>query len=137
MCESERETEGGRGRESERRWRSWMCTIGLDMNAPQHSFPHIPFNFNSLIELATLLHALREAFWLTHPFVCKRSLPTNRHRKTTANEQTCKKKKKKLNLAPTHEARGSILDSEFCCQENGRDKVHFASFVWLRIRQGV
>ena len=31
-----------------------MCTIGLDMNAPQHSFPHIPFNFNSLIELATL-----------------------------------------------------------------------------------
>lgn len=34
------------GRERQRRWRrSWMCTIGLDMNAPQHSFPHIPFNF--------------------------------------------------------------------------------------------
>lgn len=90
-CVRVREKDGGRGRESERRWRSWMCTIGLDMNAPQHSFPHIPFNFNSLIELATLLHPLRgEAFSLTHPCVCASGL--HLHRKTTVNEQTCKKK---------------------------------------------
>lgn len=38
----------------------------------------------------------REAFSLTHPCVCKRSLPTNRYRKTTVNEQTCKKLKKSL-----------------------------------------
>lgn len=73
-CVRVREKDGGRGRESERRWRSSMCTIGLDMNAPQHSFPHIPFNFNSLIELATLLHPLREAFSLTP--VCVQAVST-------------------------------------------------------------
>lgn len=44
---------GGEGEEEEEQV-GWLCTIGLDMNAPQHSFPHIPFNFNSLIELVTL-----------------------------------------------------------------------------------
>ncbi len=46
--------EGGGGAEEEEVVGDWLCTIGLDMNAPRHSFPHIPFNFNSLIELATL-----------------------------------------------------------------------------------
>lgn len=46
----ERETET----EVERGWGRGLYTIGLDMNAPRHSFPHIPFNFNSLMELATL-----------------------------------------------------------------------------------
>lgn len=52
-----------------------MCTIGLDMNAPQHSFPHIPFNFNSLIELATLCcthphHAEGKTLSLQHTPAC-------------------------------------------------------------------
>lgn len=59
MCECEREkerknreTDRGGGGGAERG--VWLCTIGLDMNAPRHSFPHIPFNFNSLMELAIL-----------------------------------------------------------------------------------
>lgn len=58
MCECEREKER-KNRETDRGGGGaergvWLCTIGLDMNAPRHSFPHIPFNFNSLMELAIL-----------------------------------------------------------------------------------
>lgn len=65
MCESVREKEregnrdrggkggGGRGGD-DGGGRDWLCTIGPDMNAPRHSFPHIPFNFNSLMELEIL-----------------------------------------------------------------------------------
>lgn len=72
LSERERQREGGR----QRRWRrSWMCTIGLDMNAPQHSFPHIPFNFNSLIELPTPCcthshHAQRKSSFLANTRAC-------------------------------------------------------------------
>lgn len=60
MCECEREKERKKekNRETDRGGGAergvWLCTIGLDMNAPRHSFPHIPFNFNSLMELAIL-----------------------------------------------------------------------------------
>lgn len=54
VLECERKKEREIETEVERGGGWGLYTIGLDMNAPRHSFPHIPFNFNSLMELATL-----------------------------------------------------------------------------------
>lgn len=80
MCERVREKERGEietevESEGEEEEEVWLNTIGLDMNAPQHSFPHIPFNFNSLIEPAAphphIHRAQREeTCWHTHAHAC-------------------------------------------------------------------
>lgn len=73
------EVESGGGGESGDR----LYTIGLDLNAPQHSFPHIPFNFSALMELAvrrTHSHCAQRQSARAHTHENKMSTHAQQHR---------------------------------------------------------
>lgn len=118
MCESERERQ--REGERDRRWRrSWTCTIGLDMNAPQHSFPHIPFNFNSLIELATLC--------CTHPHRAEGKKLSLVHVQALSPHHHIQRKflSQPKTLKPTATSMtGNSVPELSSCQQYRRNKLH-------------
>lgn len=78
------------------------------MNAPQHSFPHIPFNFNSLIELATLC--------CTHPHHAEGKKLSLQHTRARAGDlyPTAHPEKIPFPYSLKPEKHSHIHDREFC-----------------------